>query len=386
MAVRITDALVRGLEPPARSNRIFYDDEVKGFGVRITAAGAVSFVVNYRASGRERRMTIGRYPDWSVAAARIEAKAVKREVSLGFDPMGEREADRAMPTVAELAERYLAEYAVLKSASSQRNERSMLEQRVLPRIGKMKVDAVSYSDIDALHREISQDRPVRANRVIQCLSKMFNLAIRWEYRTDNPVKGVRKNPEEPRERYLSSDELARLLAALDEYTDNVSANVVRFLLLTGARRGEAMRATWDQFDLDQGVWTKPSSHTKQKRTHRAPLSSAALDLLRSIKATSTGPFVFPGAVEGQPIQDIKKFWAIMREKAELGDLRIHDLRHSYASMLASSGQSLPVIGALLGHTQVQTTARYAHLFDDPLRAATESVVTHIKSRIEKAGP
>jgi integrase len=374
VAQKLTDKLIKSLPSPPSANRITYDTEVKGFGVRITAAGARAFILNYRVSGRERRYTIGSYPDWSVAAAREQAKGLKREIDLGKDPMGRRHEDRAAPSVAALAKRYLAEHAVRKVARTYQDEQSMLDNLVLPTLGSFKVHEVSHDDIDRLHRVITVSRPVRANRVAQMLSKMFNLAIRWGHRTDNPVKGWHRNHEERRTRYLSNDELERLTRVLDEHPNRPCANIIRLLLLTGARRGEVLAATWSHFDLEKGVWTKPSAHTKQKKEHRVPLSGAALQLLRKLRSDSgDSRYLFPGAIPDQPLQEIKGFWAGVCAAAELSDCRIHDLRHTYASILASAGLSLPVIGALLGHTQPNTTARYSHLFDDPLREATERV-------------
>jgi integrase len=203
---------------------------------------------------------------------------------------------------------------------------------------------------------------------------MFSLATRWEYRLDNPVKGLHRNPEPKRTRYLSGEELRRLTNVLADHPNRQSANVIRLLLLTGARRGEVLNATWDQFDLEGGIWIKPSAHTKQKKEHRVPLSAAAKQLLCEMKAEAgESSHVFPGRVPGEPLREIKSFWSGVCRRAGLEDFRIHDLRHTYASILASAGLSLPVIGALLGHTQPNTTARYSHLFDDPLREATERV-------------
>ena len=203
--------------------------------------------------------------------------------------MGRRHADRVAPTVADLSAKYLEEHAVRKVERAQKDDRAMLDKIVLPAIGRLKVHEVRREDIDQLHRAISQTRPIRANRVAQLLSKMFSLAVRWEYRSDNPVKGIQRNPERKRTRYLSGDELRRLIATLAKHPNLASANVIRLLLLTGARRGEVLSATWDQFDLDSGVWTKPSAHTKQKKEHRVPLSAAAMKLVSEMKATA-GPF------------------------------------------------------------------------------------------------
>ncbi|MGZ5874325.1 MAG: tyrosine-type recombinase/integrase [Bradyrhizobium sp.] len=251
-----------------------------------------------------------------------------------------------------------------------------------------------------LHRDITRIRktPVRANRTIEVLRGAFNLAIRWHWRQDNPAKGIQRNPEEKRERYLNKTDIMALARALNEQKEVASANAIKLLMLTGARRGEVLNATWDMFDLDQGIWVKPSAHTKQRRIHRVPLSGPAIELLRSIRTEATSQFVFCGA-GGKALIDIKRTWSSACKVAGLTtqvpkrtrsgkvvvdssgapimidqpNVRMHDLRHSFASILVSAGASLPLIGQLLGHTQAQTTHRYAHLFDRPMRDAAEAV-------------
>ena len=373
MSATLTDKAIRGLPVPPSGNRVFYDGDVKGFGVRVTSAGALAFVLNYRAAGRERRITIGSFPDWSTKAAREQAKSLKRRIDMGDDPMAERHAERAAPTIESLAERYLAEHAPRKRARSVQEDRSLLRQLILPKLGKLRVAVVRRSEIEAFHREVSKQTPVRANRALSLLTKMFNLAIGWEIRADNPCKGIERNAEDKRERYLTPAELERLVAALAEHPHQNSANIIRLLLLTGARRGEVLGATWSQFDLDAGVWTKPAATTKQKKLHRVPLSAPARQLLSEMTAKATSDALFPGHRGNEQQTDLKRFWASICKDAGIAGVRVHDLRHSYASYLASAGLSLPVIGALLGHTQASTTQRYAHLLDDPLRAATERV-------------
>lgn len=368
MAARITDKLARGLVPPAKGNRIIYDADIKGFGVRITAAGAKSFVLNYYANRRERRYTIGSYPEWSVQAARSQAAELKRSIDRGSDPLETRQESRAAPTVAELFRRYEAEHLPRKAPRSAADDRSMWKIIILPELGNRKVAAISHDDCDRLHRETARDRPIRANRVIEVLRKAMNLAIRWGWRPDNPASGVHRSAEEPRERYLSQDEVSRLKKALSGHPERISASAIRLMLLTGCRRNEALAARWEEFDLAAGVWTKPSAHTKQRKVHRAPLSDPAIDLLREWKTTATGEFLFPGK-NGQPLTDVKRTWETVRRKAELPGVRLHDLRHTQASFLASNGESLHTIGKILGHTQPRTTARYAHLVDDALRKA-----------------
>ncbi|GEP07213.1 tyrosine-type recombinase/integrase [Methylobacterium oxalidis] len=373
MAARITETLVKSLPSPERGNRITYDTELKGFGVRITAAGAKSFILNYRIAGRERRYTIGSYPEWSATAARKEAEGLKRQIDRGEDPMAKRSEERETATIAELCALYEERHLPKKRPNSQRDDRVFIRNVILPRWGREKVTAIRHTDIEALHREVSARAPYRANRLVALLSKMFSLAVKWELTKENPVTGIERNPERMRTRYLSADELQRLQEALDLYPNQQVANAIRLLLLTGSRRMEVLSATWDQFNLKAGIWIKPAASVKQAREHRVPLSAAALELLTNMKGSSQGRWLFPGKVAGKPLGDIKKAWASICRQAGLEDIRLHDLRHSFASYLASAGHSLPVIGALLGHTQAQTTHRYAHLLDEALRGATDQV-------------
>ena len=234
-------------------------------------------------------ITIGSYPDWSVQAARKTAKELKREVDQGHDPMGERHAERAAPTMIDLWERYRAEYLPNKAAKSQADERAMWTNIVLPRLGREKLASLTHADMDALHHYITMVRgtPIVANRTIAFLRGMFNLAKRWGWLADNPATGVRKNPEEKRNRYLNRTEIAALARALNEHSEAMSANAIKLLMLTGARRGEVLGARWEMFDLENGVWTKPSAHTKQRRLHRVPLSGPALQLLLDMKEEAT---------------------------------------------------------------------------------------------------
>jgi hypothetical protein len=269
---RLSEGFVRKIRIPARGNRITYDAEVKGFGVRVTAGGAKAFVLNYRVGGRERRYTIGSWPDWTVAAARGEAKHLKCRIDLGEDPMADRNAERGTPTVAELVAAYREEQLPSKRPSSRRDYEGILDRHVLPKLGRRRVQDVRTEEVEELHRQVKKKTPYRANRVLAICSVLFNVAVRKGWRADNPCKGIRKAPEQPRSRYLTAAELRRLTAVLDKLPNQEVANVVRLLLLTGARRGEVLGARWSDFDLEAGVWTKPSAHTKQRRVHRVPLS------------------------------------------------------------------------------------------------------------------
>lgn len=405
MAQKLNDSIVKALPLPAKGNKITYDSDVKGFGVRVTAAGARSFILNYRTRyGRERRYTIGSYPDWKTGPARDEASNLKKLVDVGQDPMEQVEADRGAKSVADLCDRFEEEHLPKCRPSTQRDYRALIKNEIRPALKHVKVAELSFSAIDDLHRKITK-RGARyvANRTIAVMSKMLSLAIKWGWRADNPAIGIERNQEEKRHRYLSPAELATLTKALAEHGDQQAANIVRLLLLTGARRGEAQAMKWADVDLQVGAWTKPGSTTKQKTIHRVPLSAPARQLLSNIHTAAVAAsedkkrprpmseFVFPGRGGKGYRMEIKHQWAELCRSAGIVDARItkdakgkertvwvatarlHDLRHTYASVLASAGLSLPIIGALLGHSQPATTARYSHLMDDPLRQATERV-------------
>ena len=355
---------------PERDNHITFDDAVKGFGIRITARGAKTFVLAYRRDGQQRRYNIGAFGAWNTTQAREEAKRLKRDVDTGGDPSSEREQSRTAPTIADLAERFIADYLPRKRASTQRVYSQQIKADILPALGATKVASVSHADVDKFHHRM-RDRPTHANRTLAVLSKMMSLAVRWAWRVDNPCKGVERFGENKRVRYLTSPELARLSAALAELRDQSAADAIRLLLLTGARRGELLAAKWSDIDLDGRTWIKPASSTKQKLEHRVPLSAPARQLLAEMRARAETEFLFPAARGGGHRPHINEAWIRLRKTAKLGGVRLHDLRHTYASVLASAGMSLPVIGSLLGHATPVTTARYSHLFDDVRREASE---------------
>ena len=388
---QLKNSMIKHLPTPAKSNKVHYDDEVKGFGARVTAAGARSFVLNYvTRSGRERRYTIGSCQDWSTTAARAEARRLRQLIDQGGDPLADIEAEREAPTVGDLIARFEAEHLPRLRESSAADYKLMLDKHVRPHFGKhTKVADVCFADIDALHRKITKvGNPYRANRTIAVVSRMFSLAVRWAMRSDNPCRGVEKNKEYGRRRYLSADELARLTEALTACPNRQTANIIRLLLLTGARRGEVLGMRWADVDLATGTWSKPPSSTKQKEAHEVPLSAPARLLLSEVRDEQArsrrplGEFVFTGGGSKGHVVEIKRGWRTLCKSAKIDGLRINDLRHSFASQLASGGASLPLIGALLGHSNPSTTHRYSHLFDDPQRQAVERVGAVIAASVK----
>lgn len=375
--IKLSDQFIRDLVAPGSANRIVYDARLPGFGVRITKNGARSFVLNYRFKGRERRITIGQYPTWTLLAARKQAEQLRRQIDVGIDPLEERITERSAPTVRDLFERYAAEHLPNKAPRSAADDRSMWIKDILPALGPRKVADLTASDCDELHRAISVQRPTRANRVIEVLRKALNLAIRWGWIARNAASGTRRNPEPKRTRYLGREEVAALVKALEAHPERASADALLFMLLTGCRRGEALNAKWGQFDLERRTWTKPSAETKQRREHRVPYSSAVAEILERRRAETVGTFIFPGRL-GAPLVEVRRTWFKACEVAGLKGVRIHDLRHTFASLLASAGQSLLIVGELLGHSTPQTTKRYANLYDDSLRLAAESVPISVR--------
>lgn len=377
---RLSDKLVKELPAPDRGAKITYDSDVSGFGARVTKGGAKAYILNYRIAGRERRYTIGSATEWKATAARKFAADLKAKIRLGHDPLAELEEARNARTVADLCDRFEEDHLPRLRPATQKQYRqsihgSVQRKGIRDHFKHQKVEDLKHADVEDYHRKVSRTAPTMANRDLSVLSRMLGLAVRWGWRADNPVRGTERNQEVKRTRYLSHAEIRALTEALRDLPDQQAANVFRLMLLTGCRKGEALAARWDQIDLESGRWIKPGSTTKQKTEHRVPLSATAVALLEGINRE--GEFVFPGQIEGQHRQEVKKQWENICTAAGLVDsdgnktVRMHDLRHTYASVLASAGLSLPIIGALLGHSQPATTARYAHLMDDPLRQATE---------------
>lgn len=379
---KLTKGIVERIKP-ADQDILVWDEALPGFGVRVKPSGVRSYVVQYRnrKTGNSRRMTLGQHgPLLTFAEAKKRARLILADAVQGSDPVAERQAARQAPTMAELATDYLERHAIPKKRpNSVRNDRAMLQNIILPKLGRKKVEAITRRDIESIHVAM-RDRPYQANRVLALLSKMFNLAISWQWCSDNPAKGLERYHEDKRDRYLSDDELRRLCDVLDQSPNKRSANAIRLQLLTGARLGEVLKAEWSNIDFDGGMWTKPSHHTKQKRTEHLPLSPQALTFLSTMRegAAPECPFLFPGDAPGKPLQDIKKFWRTITKEAGIQHYRRHDNRHTFASHLVSSGLSLEIVGRLIGHTNPATTQRYAHLADDPLRAA----VSRFGSKIE----
>jgi integrase len=391
---------------------IVWDAKTRGLGLRTYAGGTKSYVFVYRnIDGRQRMIIVGRWPEWSVQAARDRVKELRREVDLGRDPAGEKRERRDAPTVQDLVDRYVAEHLMVKGSRVRKLAQVHLrktveyritdEKKVLDEIARRlgahsKVADIHGGDIREMHRGLTESRgAVRANRILGVTSKMFALSLvpmagenaPWRDQAQgNPCKYIARNYEEGRQRFFSASELAAISDALNEYgkaargggmaSARAAADCARLIMLTGCRPQEARFARWPEFDSEPGIWVKPSAHMKSEREHRLPLNPAALELIERLrkKRKEGATWLFAGQRRGEPLKSLVEVWRWVRHRAGFGpDARLYDLRHTFASVGAGGGLSLPIIGRLLGHTRPQTTARYAHLADDPLREATDKI-------------
>jgi len=403
--IRLTEKVLRDAIPAEGRDYQIFDDDIRGFAVCIYRGGGRAFTFDYRHAGRQRRMTFARSPEWSVTAARDRARELRREVDLGHDPLAERDQIREAPRVQDLIDRYLKEHVTRLSTMNAADQKSMVAKLIAPHWGKKLVTEITKAEVGKLLEKIAEGRarphkakpnnrarklqgpkptPVRANRVGEVLRKMFNLAIEWGWREDNPANGFYRRVESPRERFLTKGEIDRLAAVLDADPDQRAAGIIRICMLTGARVGEVRQARFEQFNLELGIWSKPAATTKQRKVHRVPISEdvAAIVRQRNLLVPKGNPWLFPGDVPGQPVKEIRRFWLRVQKEAGIEDARIHDLRHTFASLLVNGGASLEMIGKLLGHTQMQTTQRYAHLLDAPLRAGLDAVASAIRPRLK----
>jgi integrase len=381
----------RSVEAPSSGSKdiILRDNEIKGFLCKITPKGRRSYMLYYRTKeGQERKPLIGVHGDITCNQARSIALEWKAIIANGGDPSSDKQGSRLAPDVYQLCNRYMTDYATgRKKASSLRNDAQMIERFIQPAIGRRKATSITNEDITKLHNSLRKT-PYQANRLLALLSKMFSLAEAWGIRPQgtNPTQFVEKFPEEKRQRYLSEDELESLGAVLDAAETDQSElpqviAAIRLLLLTGCRLNEILTLKWSDIDWGRGLLNLED--TKSGYQVR-PVGNAALTYLDTLSWKDDLEFVIPGRDKSKPLVNLGKPWRRIRDKAELTDVRIHDLRHTHASAAAGLGNSLPIIGRLLGHTQAATTQRYAHLADDPIRTAADQVAEQISKRVNAA--
>jgi integrase len=381
---KLTKRLVDAAE--ARHAEYFtWDSEIPGFGLRVLPSGRKVYVVQYRAGRRSRRISLGPSTVLTCEQARSRAITIIAAARNGEDPAAERDAGRKVITVKELAERFDKEHiAVRLKASTAGEYRRNLRRFILPALGQLTVTGINRADVAKFHHDM-RHIPYQANRCLEVVSKMFVMAEMWGFRPDgsNPRKHIRKYPEEKRERFLSAAELRRIGEVLREMEAEgielpSAILAARLLILTGCRLNEIMSLKWAYVDLDVPALRLPDSKSGAKVVH---LGEPAVDLLRDAQRVDCNPWVIVGTLSGKPLSDLQPFWQRVRARAGVKDVRIHDLRHTFASTAVASGQGLPMIGKLLGHTQVQTTARYAHLAAEPVRMAADAVAQNLRQSL-----
>lgn len=395
-ATRMTKRRIDTLKP----GETVWDTDPRGFCCRCQTRRKI-FQLRFRSRGRQRWLTIGEVgAPWTVETARREAQRLLGEIRSGVDVEVLRYGGNATdPTIADLCDRFIEEHARHhKRASSMLTDEKNIANHVKPLIGHLAVKDVTRSDIESFKQAIRDGKtatkrkpnekrerfapavlggPGVANRCLALLSKMYNLAEIWGWRAENsnPVRLVAKYPENPRQRFLSDEELQRLGQVLEACDADGSESpyvtaAIRLLLLTGARLSEILTLKWDYIDQPRGLIQLPSSKTGQKIIF---LNDTAIAVLNSIERQPSNPYVISGAITGRHLVNIQKPWRRIRKLVDLEDVRIHDLRHSFAAIAAGNGASLPLIGQLLGHTQPQTTKRYAHLAAKPVRDVNDKV-------------
>jgi integrase len=367
---------------------VFWDRELPGFGLRVYPSGAKVYVVQTRCGGRSKRVTVGRHGDLSPDQARKEAARVIVRIKAGEEPIPV--VPKADPTMAELAERYQREHVAMRCRpATVAHYGIMLAKHIVPALGGLKVAEVERKHILAFHYEL-REKPTVANRALEMLVKMFNLAEAWDLRPPgkNPCRFVRRYKVQPQhERFITPEELGRLGRALDaapaeRLASRHGAAAIRLLVLTGCRRNEILGLRWDDVNFEAGELRLRDAKTGPRQVS---LSPAAVRVLSAIPRHADTPWVISGRKPGTRLGNLNASWLVVRARAGLEDVRIHDLRHSFASRALALGESLAMIGKLLGHRKVQTTARYAHLAQDSAKAAAARVAESLRADMARSG-
>lgn len=400
MSKRLSLSVVNGAKPREK-DYFLWDADLKGFGLKVCAGGRKSYVCKYRVgTGRgapTRRMTIGAHGSpWTPDAARKEAAKILGQVAQGADPAKAKQADKAVLTVSELCDRYLEVGVGTKKASTLATDRGRIERHIKPLLGHRRITDVTRADVSQFMRDVAEGKTAAdvktgkrgraivkggkgtATRTVGLMGGIFSFAIDAGWLIENPVRGVKRFRDRRSERYLDADELARLGKALAEAVEQgespYALAIIRLLVLTGARKSEIERLKWREVDRRSQFLRLEDSKTGQKLIILSPAAQAVLD---SIPHNEQSEFVFPSSRSDGWYQGTAKVWRRIKQESNLNDVRLHDLRHTFASAAVASGLNLPVIGALLGHADSATTARYAHLAPNPVRVAANDTASRI---------
>lgn len=389
LTASITLSLINALHPGA----IVFDSQVKRFGVR-RQKNAISYFVKMRVNGKQRWFTIGHHgqPDpegnaWAPYSARERAREIiGNPASAEKKPAPPQEAPKVM--FGPVADEYLTLHGAKLKPRTLEEQQRIVRLYLKPALGHLEAAAVTRTEAEAAHASWKA-KPRAANHALAVLSSMMNWMEEHRYRPrdTNPCRGIQHYPENHRERFLSADELARLGAALNQVAktgdvDTYAIAAIRLLIFTGARLSEILTLRWSYVDLQRRALLLPDSKTGCKTI---PLNSAAIDVLRKIPKLQKNPYVIVGGREGCRLINLQKPWRQVRKLAKLDDVRLHDLRHTFASIGVAAGGSLPIIGRALGHAHATTTQRYAHLTDTPVHQLTQTVGEKLTQALKKKG-
>ena len=366
---------------------VFWDRELTGFGVRVYPSGSKVYVAQARGREGPKRVTVGRHGVLNAEQARQRAALIIARVKAGETPVPEPMVARhtAGPTVADLAERFLEEYAAVRYKPGTMGwTRTAVRRYIVPELGKLALEMVERSQVMALHHRLYAS-PSTANMVVRTLSLMYRLAEGWGMVPEgcNPCRSVAKYPQRKRERFLTDEEFVRLGKVLDEAGSRggISPSAVaalRLLMLTGCRKSEILTLRWEHVVLEAGELRLPETKTGARVV---PLSPSAVKVLAALPRPPDAPWVIPGRKPGTHLRALGDAWKVIQARAELKGVRIHDLRHSFASRALALGESLPMIGKLLGHSQTETTSRYAHLARDSVHQSAARITESLASEI-----
>ena len=377
MKIRLTKRSIEMAVPPKTGILTLNDTDISGFQVRVTPSGQRTYYLYYRSHGRERRLKLGNHGDITCEQARKLAVAAKGQVAAGKDPAAERHRRNEDTRLMDVYGRFMSDHAAprLKPRTVE-HYRHIYETAISPRLGRKRLNEISRADIERLHGSL-RDTPTRANHALSLIRALINKAIAWEMVAEhrNPCTGIEKFPQGRHERYLTPDELQRLLATLDRFdmerrTLPSAVAAIRLLIFTGCRRDEILNLRWSEVHLERSELVLPDSKTGRKRVF---LNEPARALLAALSRDLGSDLVINGKTPGTKLQGLEKIWQRIRREAELEDVRLHDLRHNFASAAISSGLSLPIVGKLLGHKSLDATKRYAHLADEVLKEGSLAV-------------
>jgi integrase len=399
-AGRITKRTVDALKTTGREF-VRWDGELTGFGVRVRASGSRSFVAVYRTGGRDtplRRVTIGAVGKIEADKAREEARKIIRQAELGHDRAAEKAKARAEMTFDKVCDLYVAEGCETKKPSTLTTDRGRIERHIKPLLGKKRVGEITRTDVEKFMRDVAAGKTAAdektkprgraiveggkgtATRTVGLLGGIMSFAVARQLRSTNPVRGVKRYADRKRETFLSPAELSKIGVALSvlehDSTNPTAIAIIRLLAFTGARKSEIAALRWPEVDIERGYLRLGDSKTGAKVI---PIGAPACEVLASVAAVEGSDYVFPASSGKGRFQGVERVWQKVRAAAGFPALRLHDLRHSFASVGLARGDALQVIGAILGHADVKTTSRDAHLANDPVKKAADEISRSVQA-------